>query len=208
MNFAEKIYLYFIILLICSTIITIAGMYGFQQLEPAINLLNSSNTQSLYYSEQMLTSISVKKDLNNFKKNLDLAAKNITEPGEKEVVEKIAAGYLPAFKGNKNIEEQTINDIAELTRINRVAMEQSGVKAKKQEAIGIWIILFPSVFIWLVGIALLKRLDRTFIKPVQELNDVIFEYNKGNFMRRCTSVAVSKELQNLYDGINKILDNK
>ena len=208
MNFAEKIYLYFIILLICSTIITIAGMYGFQQLEPAINLLNSSNTQSLYYSEQMLTSISVKKDLNNFKKNLDLAAKNITEPGEKEVVEKIAAGYLPAFKGNKNIEEQTINDIAELTRINRVAMEQSGVKAKKQEAIGIWIILFPSVFIWLVGIALLKRLDRTFIKPVQELNDVIFEYNKGNFMRRCPSVAATKELQNLYDGINKILDNK
>ena len=45
MNFAEKIYLYFIILLTCSTIITIAGIYGFQQLEPAIDLLNSSNTQ-------------------------------------------------------------------------------------------------------------------------------------------------------------------
>ena len=208
MNFAEKIYLYFIILLTCSTIITIAGIYGFQQLEPAIDLLNSSNTQSLYYSEQMLTSISAKKDLNTFKKNLDLANKNITEPGEKEVIEKIASDYLPAFRGNKIAEEQTVNDIAELTRINRVAMEQSGVKAKKQEAIGIWIILFPSVFIWLVGIALLKRLDRTFIKPVQELNDVIFEYNKGNFMRRCPSVAATKELQNLYDGINKILDNK
>ncbi len=208
MNFAEKIYLYFIILLTCSTIITVAGIYGFQQLEPAIDLLNSSNTQSLYYSEQMLTSISAKKDLNTFKKNLDLADKNITEPGEKEVIEKIAADYLPAFRGNKIAEEHTVNDIAELTRINRVAMEQSGVKAKKQEAIGIWIILFPSVFIWLVGIALLKRLDRTFIKPVQELNDVIFEYNKGNFMRRCPSVAATKELQNLYDGINKILDNK
>ena len=182
MNFAEKIYLYFIILLTCSTIITVAGIYGFQQLEPAIDLLNSSNTQSLYYSEQMLTSISAKKDLNTFKKNLDLADKNITEPGEKEVIEKIAADYLPAFRGNKIAEEQTVNDIAELTRINRVAMEQSGAKAKKQEAIGVWIILFPSVFIWLVGIALLKRLDRTFIKPVQELNDVIFEYNKGNFM--------------------------
>ena len=134
MNFAEKIYLYFIILLTCSTIITVAGIYGFQQLEPAIDLLNSSNTQSLYYSEQMLTSISAKKDLNTFKKNLDLADKNITEPGEKEVIEKIAADYLPAFRGNKIAEEHTVNDIAELTRINRVAMEQSGVKAKKQEA--------------------------------------------------------------------------
>ena len=69
MNISGKIYLYFIILLICSTIITIAGIYGFQKLEPSINLLNSSNTQSLYYAEQMLTSISAKKDLNKFEKN-------------------------------------------------------------------------------------------------------------------------------------------
>ena len=53
-------------------------------------------------------------------------------------------------------------------------MEQAGVKAKKQRAIGVWIILFPAVFIWIIGIALLKRLDRTYIKPIQELNDVIF----------------------------------
>lgn len=38
--------------------------------------------------------------------------------------------------------------------------------------------------------------------------DVIFDYNKGNHMRRCPSVTVSKDLQKLYDGINKILDDK
>ena len=208
MNFSEKIYLYFIILLICSTIITVAGIDGFQRLEPAINLLNSSNTQSLYYAEQMLTSISVQKDLKNFEKNLNLAKQNITEPKEKEAIDEIAFNYLPAFKGNKKIEEDTISEITELARINRMAMEQAGIKAKKQKAVGIWIILFPSVFIWLIGIALLKRLDKTYIKPIQELNDVIFEYNKGNCMRRCPSTTVSKDLQKLYDGINHILDNK
>ena len=208
MNLSGKIYLYFIILLICSTIIAAAGIYGFQRLEPAINLLNSSNTQSLYYTEQMLTSISAQKDLDKFEKNLYLAKSNITENGEKEVIDKIASNYLPAFKGNKKIEEETVNEIAALTKINRLAMEQAGAKAKKQRAIGIWIILFPSVFIWIIGIALLKRLDRTYIKPIQELNDVIFEYNKGNSMRRCPSITVSKDLQKLYDGINNILDNK
>ena len=63
MNLSRKIYLYFIILLICSTIITVAGIYGFQRLEPFVNTLNSANTQSLYYAEQMLSSISAKKDL-------------------------------------------------------------------------------------------------------------------------------------------------
>jgi hypothetical protein len=208
MNFSEKIYFYFIILLICSTVIAIAGIYGFQKLEPSINLLNSSNTQSLYYAEQMLTSISVKKNLNIFEQNLALAENNITEDGEKEVLDKIEQNYKPAFKGNERIEEETINNITELARINRIAMEQAGISAKQQQAIGIWTILFPTVFIWLIGIALLKRLGRTFIKPIQELNNVIFEYNKGNRMRRCPSVAASKDLQMLYDGINNILDNK
>lgn len=208
MNFSGKIYMYFIFLLICSTVITIAGICGFQRLEPAINLLNSSNTQSLYYTEQMLTSISARKDLKTFEKNLDLARKNVTEIGEQEVIDEISATYLPAFKGNKKSEEDTINKIADLAKINRLSMEDAGIEAKKQQAIGIWIILFPSVFIWIIGITLLKRLDRTFIKPIQELNDVIFEYNKGNLMRRCPSITVSKDLQKLYDGINVILDNK
>ena len=208
MNFAGKIYLYFITLLICSMIITIAGIYGFLRLEPAINLLNSSNTQSLFYTEQMLTSISAKKDIKKFEYNLDLAGRNVTENGERNAIDEILLDYLPAFKGNKEAEEQTINDIVKLAKINRLAMEQAGVKARKQEAVGIWIILFPSAFIWIIGIALLKRLDRTFLKPIQELNDVVFEYNKGNNMRRCPSTAVSKDLQLLYDGINKILDNK
>ena len=208
MNISGKIYLYFIILLICSTIITIAGIYGFQKLEPSINLLNSSNTQSLYYAEQMLTSISAKKDLNKFENNLHLAGENVTEDGERNILDQIAVEYKPAFEGNKVFEEQVINDIAELARINRLAMEQAGIKAKKQQSIGIWIILFPSVFIWIIGIAFLKRLDRTYIKPIQELNDVIFEYIKGNYMRRCPSITASKDLQKLYDGINMILDNK
>ncbi len=207
MNFSGKIYLYFITLLICSTIIAIAGIYGFQKLEPSIKLLNSSNTQSLYYAEQMLSSISAQKDLNRFEKNLNLAKNNITEKGEKEVIDKIFSNYLLAFNGNKQIEEEIVSEIAELAKINRLAMEQAGIKAKKQQTIGIWIIIFPSVFIWIIGIALLKRLDKIFIKPVQELNDVISEYNKGNHMRRCPSVANSNDIQILYDGINNILDN-
>lgn len=208
MNLSGKIYLYFIIILVCSAIIAVAGVYGFQRLEPAINLLNSSNTQSLYYAEQMLTSISAQKNLNKFENNLHLAENNITEPGEKEVLNKISSNYMPAFRGNKQMEEETVNEIANLAKINRLAMEQAGINAKKQEAVGLWIIIFPSVFIWLIGMALFKRLDRTYIKPIQELNDVIFEYNKGNSMRRCPSITISKDLQKLYDGINTILDNK
>ncbi len=208
MNFAHRIYTSFILLLICSTIITIAGIRGFLKLEPYINTLNSRNTQSLYYAEQMLSSISARKDLKTFEHNLEKARNNVTEAGEEEVLNKIADNYLPAFKGNKKIEEEKIDEIAKLSKINRVAMERAGRIAKKTESIGVWIILFPSIFIWIIGFTILARLRRTFIKPIQELNDVVLDYNKGNKMRRCPSYTSSKDLQKLYDGINSILDNK
>lgn len=208
MNFSERIYSSFILVLICSTIITIAGLDGFQRLEPFLETLNSSNTKSLYYAEQMLSSISAKKDLKNFEDNLKKAQSNITEPGEKEVLDKISKNYLPAFRGNKKVEEETIGEIVELSKINRRTIEQAGLKAKKMESVGMWIILFPSIFIWIIGITILKRLKRTFIKPIQELNDVVSDYNMGNRMRRCPTYTISKDLQKLYDGINHILDSK
>ena len=208
MNFAKRIYYSYIIILICSTVITIAGIRGFQRLEPFVNTLNSSNTRSLYYAEQMLSSISAKKDIKVFERNLNLAKNNITEPEERDVIEKIAGNYQPSFYGNNMYEDETIDNITELSRINRTALEQAGLRAKKMQTVGIWIIIFPSIFIWIIGLTLLARLKRTFIKPIQELNDVIFDYNSGNHMRRCPSYTVSKDLQKLYDGINRILDEK
>ena len=76
------------------------------------------------------------------------------------------------------------------------------------ESVGIWIIIFPSVFIWIIGLTILRRLKRTLIEPLQELNNVISDYNDGNHMRRCPTYTTLKDLQNLYDGINQILDNK
>ena len=208
MNFSDRVNSSFIIILICSTIITIAGICGFQRLEPFINTLNSCNTQSLHYAEEMLSSISTRKNLNKFEKYLTKAQNNITEDGEEEVLNRIANDYRPAFNGNKKAEEKTIDDIIELSKINRNALERAGLKAKKMESVGIWIIIFPSIFIWIIGLTILKKLRRTFIKPLQELNSVVSDYNKGNLMRRCPTYTPLKDLQKLYDGINRILDNK
>ena len=208
MNFSQRIHSSFIVLLLCATIISIAGIKAFLRLEPFINTLNSANTKSLYYAEKMLSSISAKKDIDIFEEYLQKSKNNVTEVGEKEILDKISDGYLPAFNGNRKAEEETIDKIAQFSHINRIAMERAGKKAKNIERVGIWIILFPSIFIWLIGLTILHRLKKTLIKPIQELNNVIFEYNKGNKMRRCPSSTISKDLQKLYDGINRILDDK
>ena len=208
MKLGKRIFYSFMIILICSTVISIAGISGFQRLEPFVKTLNSSNTETLYYAEQMLSSISTKKDIRKFEENLYKAQNNITEAGEKEVLENIAGNYQPAFYGNEKYEEATIDSIAALSSINRQAMQRAGLRAKKIQTVGIWIILFPSVFIWVIGLTLLVRIKRVFIKPIEELNNVIFDYNSGNRMRRCPSYTESKDLQKLYAGLNHILDER
>ena len=143
-----------------------------------------------------------------FEEYLKKAKNNITEKGEQEILDEITYDYLPAFKGNKIYEEKTVDKISELSKINILAMESAGAKAERIKSVGIWIILFPSIFIWIIGLTLLSKIKRTFIKPIQELNSVIFEYNQGNKMRRCPSYTISKDIQKLYDGINRILDSK
>ena len=52
---------------------------------------------------------------------------------------------------------------------------------------------------------LLKNVERS-LSEADYL--IISDYNKGNHMRRCPTYTSLKDLQKLYDGINRILDEK
>lgn len=208
LEFSKRIYFSFIVLLICSTIISIAGIKGFQRLAPAINSINERNTQSLYYAEQMLTNIASRKNINKFEEFLNKSKKNITEKNEKEAIENIEKSYKSAFNGNFKAEEYTIENVVKLTEVNRNAMIEEGIKAQKLKNVGIWIIIFPTILMWSIGIALLKNLEKTFIKPLGDLKSAISDYKKGNKMRRCPKFYSESEFQNLYNDINSILDSK
>ena len=55
MNFSKSFYSSFILILIFSTILAIAGIRGFFRLAPAIEQINEHNTRSLYITEQMMS---------------------------------------------------------------------------------------------------------------------------------------------------------
>ena len=207
LNFAKRIYFSFISMLACCTLIAFAGIKGFQRLAPTIENINSRNTQSLYYAEQMLTSISTQKDLVHFEQSLESSKQNITEQHERDVIENIEESYRQAFSGNREAEHTTIKNIVKLTEINRKAMADAGARALQLERIGMWIIIFPTVFAWIIGITLLKLLNRNIINPLSELKSVISDYRRGNKMRRCPKITQSGEFKELYLDINAILDN-
>lgn len=207
-EFSKRIYFSFILLLLCSTIISIAGIAGFQRLAPSINTINDRNTQSLYYAEQMLTNIASRKNIVKFEEFLNKSKENITEKNEKEAVENIEKAYKSAFKGDFKAEEYTIENVVKLTEVNRNAMIEAGIRAEKLKNVGIWVIIFPTIFVWSIGLALLKNLEKTLIKPLGDLKNAVAEYKKGNKMRRCPKFSHESAFQSLYNDINSILDSK
>ncbi len=207
MNFSKSICFSFILLLIFSSVIAIAGIRGFLRLAPSIEYINKHNTRSLYYAEQMLSYISVNKDFKQFENALNKAKQNVTEAGEASAVKNIDKSYKAAFNGNFKAEEKVIDNIIELSRINRVAMKQAGMDVKQLSSVGIWVIVFLTLIIWILGLAIINRINRTVILPLAELKDVIESYRKGNRIRRCPKLAPSSDFQQIYDGINLLLDN-
>lgn len=206
MNFSKSIYLSFLLLLIFTTFMALAGIRGFLRLAPSIEQINQHNTQSLYYAEKMLSALSVKKDLHLFEQALKEEKSNITESGEAEVIKKIENTYKKAFSNNKEYEEKTVNNIIELSKINRLAMKEAALNAKKLSSAGAWVITFITILIWGLGFIIMKKVERNVINPIFELKDVFESYCKGNKLRRCPKIAPTKDFQTIYDSVNNLLD--
>ena len=201
MNFSRSFYLSFILLLVFSTLLALAGIRGFLKLAPSIEQINKHNTQSLYIAESMMSALTVNKDIKSFEEALAKGKTNVTEKGEAEVINKIEKGYKSAFKNNAGYKETTVNNIIELSRINRVGMQNAALRAKKLSSAGAWVIGFLTLITWVLGLILIKTLTTNLI-------DVLESYFKGNKLRRCPKLAPNHDFQRIYDAINSLLDKQ
>jgi len=204
MNFSKSFYLSFILLLVFSTLLAAAGIRGFLRLAPSIEQINKHNTQSLYIAESMMSALTVNKDIKSFEEALTKGKTNVTEKGEAEVINKIEKSY----KSAAGYKETTVNNIIELSRINRVGMQNAALRAKKLSSAGAWVIGFLTLITWGLGLILIKTLTTNLIKPLAELIDVLESYFKGNKLRRCPKLAPNHDFQRIYDAINSLLDKQ
>lgn len=205
MNFSKSFYSSFILILIFSTILAIAGIRGFFRLAPAIEQINEHNTRSLYITEQMMSALTIKKDIKLFEQALRDGEANITEKGEAEAIKKIEKNYKKGFK-NAEYKEITVDNIIELSRLNRLAMKDAALSAKRLSSAAAWVITFLAIMTWVLGILLMRTLAKNIIKPLAELTDVLSSYTKGNTMRRCPKLAPNQTFQKIYDSVNTLLD--
>jgi two-component system, NtrC family, sensor histidine kinase KinB len=190
MKIKTKILLATGLLFAMVAILTILGGIYITRLSDATKNILVANYNTLEYSRQMLNAVNGgltdDTEVKSFQTNLALQQRNITEPGEKELTEELAAHFnkLMASRKDTSIVNDINFDLTNIMRVNMQAIEKKSLQAEKRADNAIfWMIAVGTIFL-LISFTLLINLPGNIGNPLRELTDSIKEIADKNYSKR------------------------
>ncbi|UQA77028.1 HAMP domain-containing protein [Sphingobacterium siyangense] len=178
-------FLFFMILLLAI----VSGYYVYRLKKDTNNIL-VDNYNTLHYSRNMLLAL---EDLHKngksmalFEHNLSLQKRNVTEPGERAVTERVDHHFLSL---KKKVKDTTIaadlhKDIFQLMYLNMQAIENKNNIANATAEKAILAISIVGAICFMIAFVLLVNLPLAIAGPIVQLTDSIKQIAAGNYKRR------------------------
>lgn len=185
------------------------------RMAPAIAGIMERNERSIHAGAEMLATLALVGDDKAddearqravFKSAFNRAANNVTEKGELDVLQAIAANSDAAFAGEPAARRQTVTAIMQLGNINREAMHSAERRARQFGEAGVWGVVFMAICVFSTGLLFLRNLLRRVINPMLEVHTVVTAYRNGDTMRRCMGEDAPQDIRAVFYGINELLD--
>ncbi len=206
-----------VIILTLILVMAFSSIYVFTRMSPAIEIIIQQNERSLLACEEMLfamlyndltvTSGNQGASVIRFEQALNSAINNITEPEEPEILDAIQQSYKSALAGDAQSRIRLMEGIASLSAINRDAMYQADVRARRLGTAGAWSVVFITLFVVVSTLIFRNNLFSRLIIPVNELKESVEAFLQGDIYRRCNSRGHPKDIQQLFSNVNELLDN-
>ncbi|APU96623.1 PAS domain-containing sensor histidine kinase [Sphingobacterium sp. B29] len=178
-------FLFFMILLLAI----VSGYYVYRLKKDTNNIL-VDNYNTLHYSRNMLLALedlhTNEKSIALFEHNLSLQKRNVTEPGERAVTERIDHHFLSL---KKKVKDSTIaadlhKDIFQLMYLNMQAIENKNNIANATAEKAILAISIVGAICFMIAFVLLVNLPLAIAGPIVQLTDSIKQIAAGNYKRR------------------------
>ncbi len=244
----SKVTLVNICLIIAIAIIGIISVYNLYNLSNSIDRLLTNNYKSINASNAMIEAIenqnasefdyiSIKKQdgLDSFYKNSDSFHKyfnieqgNITEPGEKKIVENIENNYLDYLKLFSEVQEirnskglpasvsyynehilpsyrSIVSELKDLSSLNEKAMFKNKNSVLHKSHYYMYLILIISSICVILGLLLSTFFINRFLHPVYELTETIKSIKEGHLEKKAI-VAANSEIGILAEEFNKMTE--
>jgi hypothetical protein len=198
------------------TLLLALGAIGvFQRMAPAITVILGRNDHSIQACGEMLAAlIPADPDLAPagperqalFEAAFARASNNVTEPEEPAALATIAQASTAALQGDPEARHAATEAILHLGDINREAMIQADQRARRLGEAGAWGIVFMAIVVALAGMVFMRQLERHVVQPLAELHAVALARSNGDTMRRCTGIALPRDVRVIFDAVNELLD--
>jgi hypothetical protein len=202
------------IIISINILMALGSIWVFMRMAPAIEVIIDRNEKSLQACEEMLSamvinSVDGSESIDRFISALSIAENNITEYGEKNVIEGISAAYKSAFTGDEESILLTVQNINKLSEINRTAMIRADIKARQLGNAGAWGVVFMATLALVSSLVFMKQFRRSISGALMEIYTVIKANKSGETFRRCSDYDdIPKDISYIYSGINELLDSK
>ena len=178
-------FLFFMILLLAI----VSGYYVYRLKKDTNNIL-VDNYNTLHYSRNMLLALedlhTNGKSIALFEHNLRLQKRNVTEPGERAVTERVDHHFLSLAKQLKDstIAADLHKDIFQLMYLNMQAIENKNNIANATAEKAILAISIVGAICFMIAFVLLVNLPLAIAGPIVQLTDSIKQIAAGNYKRR------------------------
>lgn len=167
----------------------VSGYYVYRLKKDTNNIL-VDNYNTLHYSRNMLLALedlhTNGKSIALFEHNLRLQKRNVTEPGERTVTERVGQHFLSLKKQLKDakIAADLNKDIFQLMYLNMQAIEYKNNIANATAEKAILAISIVGAICFMIAFVLLVNLPLAIAGPIVQLTDSIKQIAAGNYKRR------------------------
>ncbi len=190
MKIKVKLYLGLGLLFAMILLMTIfSGLYINKLRNETRNIL-VANYNTLDYSRKMEialnNNIRLSENIQLFRSNLLLQQKNITEPGEKELTDRLAVNFqkLQQQPSDSTVQHMVRKDITDIMLLNMLAIERKSKLAENTTETAIFWITVLGTICFIIAVTLLFNLPGNIANPVKALTESIKEIANRNYNER------------------------
>jgi methyl-accepting chemotaxis protein len=180
---------------------------------PAIDHILLDNVASIVAAQDMVALLAEAQGrplsepkLLEFSRAFDAALNNVTEPGETALLDVVQQKLSGATSGNREDVKRTVQALHALMDLNRSAMVRADAEAQRLGVAGRWSAVVVALAALAFAMFALRRLQRRFVAPMDELHDVLLACRKGDAHRRCRLREAPEEMRRTFDEVNRLLD--
>lgn len=202
--------------LVALNIVLAFGCIGlFVRMGPAIERILQENVYSIVAAEGILSELAEAGDTpldpgakERVQQALQDAKRNVTEDAEETAITMLEQVLPAAMEGDRAARRQATEEVRSIISINRGAMRNVDRDARRLGSAGAWAAVFVGFLSFLLSIFVVLRLKKRFVRPLVDLYEVLEEAREGEGLRRCRLSDSPREVLQVMESVNKLLDER